>query len=460
MKNILPDFGLHSTNVLIKNEFQDATLLIKDGVISDIILGQIGNSDFEIEELGKLVVMPGIIDSHVHVNEPGRTEWEGFQTITKAAIAGGITTLVDMPLNASPVTTSAQAFLHKLEATKGKLYCNCGFWGGIVPDNLDQLEELIKAGVLGIKAFLTHSGIDEFPNISASELKRGMPIIAKYNIPLLAHAEIDEMHPGILAFENNPTNYNSFLGSRPKEWEDKAVELLIELCGEFNCKVHIVHLSSANSIEKIEIAKADGLPLSVETCPQYLYFNAETIPDNNTLFKCAPPIREKENNDKLWDALKRGTIDFVVTDHSPATPELKRVESGNLKEAWGGIASIQFSLPVVWTAAKKRGFNVNEIATLMCANTAQFIGYGNTKGKIEKGFDADLVVWDPEQKFVVKKSDIHFRHKISPYIGEELYGVVKQTYVGGKKVYENMQDGKTVEFFISLPQGKLLIKNQ
>lgn len=460
MKNILPDFGLHSTNVLIKNEFQDATLLVKDGVISDIILGQIGTSDFEIEELGKLVVMPGIIDSHVHVNEPGRTEWEGFQTITKAAIAGGITTLVDMPLNANPVTTSAQAFLHKLEATKGKLYCNCGFWGGIVPDNLDQLEELIKAGVLGIKAFLTHSGIDEFPNISASELKRGIPIIAKYNIPLLAHAEIDEMHPGILAFDNNPTNYNSFLGSRPKEWEDKAVELLIELCGEFNCRVHIVHLSSANSIEKIEIAKADGLPLSVETCPQYLYFNAETIPDNNTLFKCAPPIREKENNDKLWDALKRGAIDFVVTDHSPATPELKRVESGNLKEAWGGIASIQFSLPVVWTAAKKRGFNVNEIATLMCANTAQFIGYGNTKGKIEKGFDADLVVWDPEQKFVVKKSDIHFRHKISPYIGEELYGVVKQTYVGGKKVYENMQDGKTVEFFISLPQGKLLIKNQ
>lgn len=451
MKNLLPDFGLHSTRILTGSGFQDATLLIKDGIILEIVAGKINPSDFPIEDVGDFVIMPGIIDSHVHVNEPGRTEWEGFETITKAAIAGGITTLVDMPLNASPVTTSAKALQEKIRSTEGKLYCNCGFWGGIVPDNLDKLEELIQAGVLGIKTFLTHSGIDDFPNVTVSDLKTGMQIIAKYNVPLLAHAELDEMHPGISVFEKNPTNYQAYLDSRPKIWEDKAVELMIGLCEEYNCKVHIVHLSSASSIEQIKIAKDKGLPLTVETCPQYLYFCAEEIPDGNTLFKCAPPIRERENNEKLWEAIKDGTIDFIVTDHSPATPELKKVESGNLKEAWGGIASIQFSLPIIWTAAKKRGLNVNEIATLMSSAIAQFIGYGNTKGQIKKGYDADIVVWDPEQKFTVKKEDIQYRHKISPYIGEELFGVVKQTYVGGKKVYENGN-------FISLPQGKILLK--
>ena len=453
MKNLLPNFALHSTKTLTASGFEDVTLLIKDGKILEIVTGKIDSSDFPIEDVGDLVVMPGIIDSHVHINEPGRTEWEGFETITKAAIAGGITTLVDMPLNASPVTTSAKALQEKVRSAEGKLYCNCGFWGGIVPDNINKLDELMEAGVLGVKAFLTHSGIDDFPNVSIADLRAGMPLIAKHNVPLLAHAELDEMHPGIAAFEKDPTNYNAYLNSRPKIWEDKAVELMIDLAEEFNCPVHIVHLSSANSIEQIKIAKAKGLPLTVETCPQYLYFCAEGIPDGNTLFKCAPPIREKENNEKLWKALKDGTINFIVTDHSPATPELKKVESGNLKEAWGGIASIQFSLPVVWTAAKKRGFSVSEIAALMSANISKFIGYETTKGLIKKGFDADIVVWDPEQKFIVKKEDIYYRHKISPYIGEELCGVVKQTYVGGKKVYEKGN-------FISLPQGKILLKNK
>ncbi len=395
--------------------------------------------------------MPGLIDSHVHINEPGRTEWEGFETMTKAAIAGGITTLVDMPLNSSPVTTSTKTFQEKLNATQGKLYCNCGFWGGIVPENADKLEELINAGVLGIKAFLTHSGIDEFPNVTLADLEKGMPTLAKHHLPLLAHAELDEMHPGIKAFEENPTNYLTYLASRPKEWEDKAVKLMIELCEKFNSPVHIVHLSSADSIAQIKAAKAKGLPLTVETCPQYLYFNAEEIPNANTLFKCAPPIREKENNEKLWQALKDGTLDFIVTDHSPTTPELKKMESGNLKEAWGGIASIQFSLPVVWTKAKQRGFTIENISKLMSTTIAHFIGQTN-KGKIKKGYDADITVWNPEEKFVVEKSKIQYRHKISPYVGEELYGVIKQTYVGGKKVYENGN-------FISLPQGKILLKN-
>ncbi len=440
-------FGLHSTKVLTEQGLRDATIVIDNGIISAIENGRINVAGFLVEELGDLVVMPGIIDSHVHINEPGRTEWEGFETITKAAIAGGITTLVDMPLNSSPVTITAEAFHQKLDAAQDKLYCNCGFWGGVVPGNIDKLEELIKSGVLGIKAFLTHSGIDEFPNVTVSDLKAAMPILAKYNIPLLAHAELDEIHPGIKLFEQNPESYKAYLASRPKEWEDKAVEMLISLCEEFDSPVHIVHLSSANSIEKIRAAKAKGLPLTVETCPQYLYYNAEDIPDANTLFKCAPPIREKANNEKLWKALKDGIIDFIVTDHSPATPELKQIESGNLKEAWGGIASIQFSLPVVWTKAKEHGFTISDIASWMSAAVAGFIRQKN-KGKIKKGYDADLVVWDPEQRFTVKKEMIHYRHKISPYIGEHLYGVVKQTYVNGKKVYENGS-------FISLPQGKI-----
>lgn len=449
MKTQSTIFGIHSTNVLTEKGLRDATLIIEKGVISDIREGKI-SVDFPVEELDDLVVMPGIIDSHVHINEPGRTEWEGFETITKAAVAGGITTLVDMPLNSSPVTTTVATFQQKLDATVGKLYCNCAFWGGIVPDNIAELEGLIKSGVLGIKAFLTHSGIDEFPNVTLADLRVAMPILAKYNVPLLAHAEIDEMHEGITQFEKNPTNYTAYLNSRPKEWEDNAVDLLIALCEEFKSPIHIVHLSSANNIEKIATAKAKGLPLTVETCPQYLYFNAEDIPNATTLFKCAPPIREQENNQKLWDALKTGTIDFIVTDHSPATPELKKIESGNLKEAWGGIASIQFSLPVVWTKAKEQGFTVSEMAQLMSTAVAKFIGQ-KKKGALKIGYDADIVVWNPEQQFTVQKENILYRHKISPYVGEKLYGVVKQTYVGGKKVYENGN-------FLSLPQGNLIIQ--
>jgi len=451
MDSKLPDLALHSTKMLIGSAFIDATLFIKDGIIINIIEGNIASKDFPIEDVGDLVVMPGLIDSHVHINEPGRTEWEGFETMTKAAIAGGITTLVDMPLNSSPVTITAKTFNDKIEASKGKLYCNCGFWGGIVPANADKLEELINAGVLGIKAFLTHSGIDEFPNVTWDDLRKGLATTAKHNIPLLAHAEIDEHHDGITHFEKNQSNYMAYLNSRPKAWEDKAVEMMIALCEEFKSPIHIVHLSSADSLKQIKDARNKALPLTVETCPQYLYFCAEEIPDGNTLFKCAPPIREKENNEKLWEALKTGLIDFVVTDHSPATPDLKRIDSGNLKEAWGGIASIQFSLPVVWTAGKKRNLELSKLASLMSENVAEFIGFGNSKGQLKIGYDADIVVWNPAESFTVKSTDIHYRHKISPYVGEELKGVIKQTYVGGKKVFENGN-------FLSLPQGKILYR--
>jgi allantoinase len=368
MTDFCPDFGIYSSRILTETGFIEGTILIKNGTISKVIQGKALEYGCPIEDIQDLVVMPGVIDSHVHINEPGRTEWEGFETITKAAIAGGITTLVDMPLNASPVTTSKHAFEVKMKSTEGKLYCNCGFWGGIVPDNIHLLDELIEAGVIGIKAFLTHSGIEDFPNVNLPDLKKGLAILKKYQIPLLVHAELDEMHEGITAFENDPTNYQAYLKSRPNIWEDSAVEMAIQLCEEFDTPVHIVHLSSANGLDKIRAAKKKELKLTVETCPQYLYFCSEEIPNANTLFKCAPPIREKANNHKLWEAIKDGTIDFIVTDHSPSTPNLKEIESGNLKRAWGGISSIQFSLPIIWTAGQKRGFNISQISSLMSEN--------------------------------------------------------------------------------------------
>ncbi len=452
-QNSLPDLTIHSTRVLTERGLKDMTLVIRKGKIEELLPGKQTLPDVPSEDVGNFLLMPGLIDSHVHVNEPGRTEWEGFETITRAAIAGGITTIVDMPLNSSPVTISANTFKEKLKSTQGKLYCNTGFWGGLVPGNAADLKELIETGVLGIKAFLTHSGIDEFPNVTEADLRIAMPSISDARIPLLVHAELEEPHAGIAAFEKNPSSYMAWLGSRPRSWEDKAVALMVGLCREFNCRVHIVHLSSSGSLEMLKKAKASGLPLTVETCPQYLYFCAEDIPDGNTLYKCAPPIREQENNERLWKALKEGIIDFVVTDHSPATPELKKIETGNLKEAWGGIASLQFSLPVMWTGARKQGFSLKEIAALMSANVASFIGYEYSKGLIKKGYDADLVVWDPNQQFKVDEKSIQFRHKLSPYTGETLYGEVKQTYVGGKKVYENGA-------VIGAPEGKLLLRQR
>ncbi len=404
---------------------REAYVSIRDGKIMAVEWQQplIGEAVFI--EAGNDVLMAGVIDPHVHINEPGRTDWEGFNTATRAAISGGVTTLVDMPLNASPVTTTAKALEEKLLSTKNHLHTNCGFWGGIIPGNTADIEPLIDAGVLGFKAFLTHSGIDEFPNVSEEDLRKAMPIIAKHGLPLLVHCELtDDGHPLV----TGNTSYATYLASRPKDWEDNAINLMISLCEEYNCPVHIVHLSSANAIEPIQKAKEKGLPLTVETAQHYLYFFAEEIRDGATAFKCAPPIREKENNDRLWQALKDGIIDFVATDHSPSTPELKELESGDFSKAWGGIASIQLALPVLWTAAKKRSFGVVDVATWLCQNPAKLIGINKIKGSIAAGYDADLIIWNPEENFVVAEEMIQHKHKTTTYLGETLYGVVKQTF--------------------------------
>ena len=459
------DSAFHSTRVVTPQGVKDATIFIKDGKIARIAEGRLPAESIRhdtVEELGNAVVMPGIIDAHVHINEPGRSDWEGFDTATRAAAAGGVTTLIEMPLNASPVTTTVAALEQKIAATEGKLHVHCGFYGGLVPQNLGDLPDLMRAGVFGIKCFLTHSGIDEFPHVSAAALEQAMRIIEPTGLPLLAHAELDGPHPGVDFFQKNPTLYRAFLGSRPKDWENRAIELLLQLCNRTHCRTHIVHLSSADLMGKLEMAK-QRLPLSVETAPHYLYFAAEDLFDEaqeasfakaaagKTAFKCAPPIRERANNDQLWQGLKDGVIDFIGSDHSPAPPALKEVESGNLAKAWGGIAGLQFTLPVVWTRAQALGFQLADLARWLCSHPADFLGL-SSKGRLAVGNDADITVWAPEAVYILTEKDIHHRHKITPYLGEPLRGQVLQTYVGGEKVFDRGAFGR-------LRQGRVLLRD-
>ena len=453
------DWAISGNNICTPNGLQKAVVLISKGSITDVVLHGTIPTDERLIEVNDQIVMPGIIDPHVHINEPGRTNWEGFATATSAAAAGGITTLVDMPLNSSPVTTTAEAFDKKVAAAQNQLQVNCGFWGGLVPGNDNEIEKLIDKGVLGFKAFLTHSGIDDFPNVTEADLRKAMPLIAKYNLPLLVHCELTDDNRELptsrdgLSISNtpSPTSYQHYLSSRPKAWEDKAIALMIQLCEEYQCRVHIVHLSSANSIAPIQQAKQKGLPLTVETAQHYLYFNAEAIPDAQTAYKCAPPIREKANNEQLWQALQEGIIDFVATDHSPAPPELKEITSGNLIKAWGGIASLQLALPILYTGARKRNIPLSYIAKWLCENPARLPGLQNSKGKIAKGYDADLVLWNQDQSFTVHAEQLYHKHKITPYANEQLYGSVVQTWLAGTPIY----DHGTIT---ALNQGKIITR--
>jgi allantoinase len=438
---------IKSDRIVLPGKILSGYLIISNGLIHDIVPHF--PSDFtKLIDVGDKIVMPGVIDPHVHINEPGRSHWEGFDTATKAALAGGITTLVDMPLNSSPVTTTIKAFEEKIATTDNKLHANCGFWGGVVPGNEHEIEGLAKKGVLGFKAFLTHSGIDDFPNVSESDLVKAMPLIAKYNLPLLVHCELSDNEQNLSA---DPCCYQNYLSSRPKKWEDDAIALMIRLCEKFNCKVHIVHLSSSGSISQIRSAKEKGLPLTVETGQHYLYFSAEQIPDRQTIFKCAPPIREKENRDLLWEAMKDGIIDFVATDHSPAPPDFKELESGDFMKAWGGISSLQWALPVLWTAARQRGFLITDLCKWLCEGPAKLIGRKFKKGRLAKGYDADLIVIDPDKNFPVNQDSIHHNHKITPYLNHELFGVIEQTWLGGFKVFDKGE--------MKLRQGKILLGN-
>lgn len=441
---------LKSKNILTPSGILDGYIFMSNGKITKVTTDLSGEENgLPVEDVGANIIMPGVIDPHVHINEPGRTEWEGFDTATKAAAAGGITTLIEMPLNSSPVTTTKSNFQIKLNAAKNKLHVNCGFWGGVVPSNEKDLESLLESGVFGLKAFLTHSGIHDFPDANADHLRKALLILKKYNRPLLVHCEVDSIHNDLKLLEEKPQSYLAYLKSRPKSWENNAIKLVIDLCRETGGHVHIVHVSSAESLVQIKNAKKEGLPLTAETAQHYLFFNAEEIPDGATSYKCAPPIREMKNNNELWDALSSGVLDFIATDHSPAPPELKEIESGNFKKAWGGIAGLQFALSSTWTKSRERNIPLQQILKWLCENPAKFIQLEKSKGKIEPGFDADLAVWNPDKTFIVEKKNIYHRHKITPYLDKELYGEIKQTFINGKKVFDrgsflNLNEGKTL----------------
>jgi allantoinase len=437
-------WGLWSRRVVHAGGVGPATVHVTDGRISAVLPGAVDDATASfssrgpIVDLGELVVAPGLVDCHVHVNEPGRTSWEGFETATRAAAAGGVTTLVDMPLNCLPVTTRREALHEKLRATAGLLHVDVGFWGGVVPGNAADLPGLAEGGVLGCKAFLVHSGIDEFPNATERDLRAAMPILRAHGLPLLAHAELDlgVDQPTVPAGGEDPRRYASYLHSRPAAWEDQAVALLVRLARETGCAVHVVHLSSAASLATIAAAKREGVPITVETCPHYLCLEAEAIPDGATHFKCAPPIREHANREALWAGLADGTIDLVVTDHSPCTPALKLAERGDFAEAWGGIASLQLGLPAVWTEARRRGLGLETMARLMSERPAAIAGLAGRKGRIALGLDADLVIWSPEEEITVEPERLFFRHKISPYMGRQLFGRVEATILRGTLIYD------------------------
>jgi allantoinase len=447
-----PDvWALLSRRVVTPSGIRAAAVLIAAETIVDVIDQAEVPSACQLIDVADLAVLPGIVDTHVHINEPGRTEWEGFDTATRAAAAGGITTLVDMPLNSSPVTTTANALALKLEAARGKLWVDCGFYGGVVAGTTGQVEPLAAAGVLGFKAFLCHSGIDEFPNVSEADLRAVMPEIARAGLPLLVHAELvgDPLVAAPLSTVESQS-YPRHLASRPRDWEHAAIRFMIELCREYRCHVHIVHLSSADALPMIAGARREGLPLTVETCPHYLTFAAEEIPDGDPRYKCAPPIRERENRERLWQGLGEGLIDTIGTDHSPAPPELKHLDTGDVFRAWGGIASLQLALPAVWTAARQRGFTLTDVSRWMAEQPAKLVGLGARKGAIARGHDADLVVFDPDKTFTVDPSKIHHRHRATPYEGQKLAGHVRTTYVRGRVVYDESS-------FAEAPSGRALV---
>jgi allantoinase len=384
----------------------------------------------EVVDAGESVVMPGLVDTHVHINAPGRTEWEGFRSATLAAAAGGVTTVVDMPLNSVPPTTTLAGFFAKLETARDECFVDVGFWGGVVPGNTLELAPMLAAGVVGFKCFLVPSGVDEFEHVTEADLREAMPELTRLGALLIVHAEL----PGPITDRVGGTDYRAFLDSRPRAAENEAVELMIRLSREFDTRVHIVHLSSADAIPLLREAQAGGVKITAETCPHYLHFAAEEVPAGATEFKCCPPIRERDNREELWDGLKDGTIGLIVSDHSPCPGEMKLRESGDFMKAWGGIASLQLRLPVVWTEARRRGFSLLDLTRWLCTNPARQVSFEPRKGSITVGQDADLVIWNPDAQFTVTPSILQHRHKITPYAGEVFSGVVQQTFLRGRKI--------------------------
>ena len=451
--------ALRSTRVLTAEGLKPAILLIEGEQIVEIRAWSNAPPAAELHDFGSNILSPGLVDSHVHINEPGRTEWEGFWTATRAAAAGGVTTLVDMPLNCIPETVSPDALQTKRAAAQGKAWVDWAAWGGVVRGNAEALKPLAEAGVPGFKCFLIHSGIDGFAWVDEAELRLALERLRGTGLPLLAHAEVDGPVSAATAKLNatcaNWRNYSTYLASRPHAAEVEAIVLLIRLAEEFGTPIHVVHLSSAKALPMLSGARARGAPITVETCAHYLWFTADEIADGATEFKCAPPIRDAANREALWRALEDGIIDMVVTDHSPCPPAMKRREEGRWDRAWGGIAGLGLALPVMWTALRQRGFDTHDatrrIGKWMSAGPARLAGILGRKGVLAAGADADIAIFDPDASWTVAPNNLHFRHPISPYIGAQLRGRVTETWLRGQRIFCSDQ-------FTGRPRGRELAR--
>jgi allantoinase len=394
----------------------------------------------ETLELGSdVVLLPGLVDSHVHVCEPGNTEWEGFATATRAAAAGGVTTLVDMPLDSVPTTVTVAALEVKRQAAEGQCHVDVGFWGGVIPGNLDDLLPLHEAGVLGFKCFLADSGSDDFPPVDAAQMEAAMRVLRDLEVPLLVHAESGDAAARIPAAHGR--DYAAYLASRPRGVENIAVAQVIEAARSTGAWAHVLHLSSSDALPMIASARREGVALTAESCPHYLALTAEEIGPGETAFKCSPPVREAANRELLWQGLVAGEIDLIVSDHSPCTVAMKELESGDFGAAWGGISSLQLGLPIIWTEARRRGRPLAEVLGWMAQQPARLAGL-DRKGWIEPGFDADLVVFAPDEEFVVDPASLHHRHPVTPYAGRTLSGVVRQTFLRGKPIDSERPAGR------------------
>lgn len=426
-----------STRIVTPQGIRSGALIIDGARIRDVVTTDEVPRDAHKEDLGHLALLPGLVDSHVHINEPGRTEWGGFETVTRAAAAGGYTMLIDMPLNCIPATANVTALATKRQAALGKCRVDWAAWGGVVQGNASDIEPLADAGVRGFKCFLVHPGIEEFTMVTESDLRTALPHLARTGLPLLVHAEM----PGPIELATKQINhqdwreYPTYLQSRPEEAEVSAIDLMLAFCRQYGFRLHIVHLAAASALEKLRAAREEGLPVTVETCAHYLHLEAEGIRDGATQCKCAPPIRSRENRDALWQGLKDGVIEMVVTDHSPCPRAMKKLEQGDFKTAWGGIASLSVALPIMWTEAQPRGFSLADMARWMAEKPASLAGCEAKKGALASEHDADFVVFDPEAEFIVTEDRLHQGQAVSPYIGEKLRGIVRRTYLRGQQVF-------------------------
>ncbi|MEU0036835.1 allantoinase AllB [Streptomyces sp. NPDC006333] len=438
---------LRSTRVITPEGTRAAAVAVAGGRITAVLA-----YDAEVppgarlEDFGDDVLLPGLVDTHVHVNDPGRTEWEGFWTATRAAAAGGITTIVDMPLNSLPPTTTVDHLRTKQDVARSKAHVDVGFWGGALPDNVKDLRPLHDAGVFGFKAFLSPSGVEEFPELDQDRLARSLAEISGFGGLLIVHAE--DPHHLDAAPHRSGRRYADFLASRPRDAENTAIENLIAQARRLDARVHVLHLSSSDALPVIAAAKAEGVRLTVETCPHYLTLTAEEVPDGASEFKCCPPIREAANQDLLWQALADGTIDCVVTDHSPSTADLK---TDDFATAWGGISGLQLSLPAIWTEARRRGHGLEDVVRWMSTRTARLVGLDHRKGAIRAGHDADFAVLAPDETFTVDPAALEHRNRVTAYAGRTLSGVVKSTWLRGERV---MSEGRFTE-----PAGELLSRH-